>query len=105
MILYIYLKTFLDDYDVVLIDVNSSAEYRALFPLFSMSRSLFCNGYDYNCFMNNKRQQTYLNSIGNPLKFKYILNKFIDDPESKWHSMLIEWKKILIILLKQRFPK
>lgn len=104
---FVYLlENFLDDYDVVLIDVNSSAEYGALFPLFSMSRNLyFVMDMDYNCFMNNKRQQTYLNSIGNPLKFKYILNKFIDDPESKMVFNVNRMEEDLDYSFEAKVPK
>ena len=31
----------MSDYDVVLVDVNSSIEYENLFPLFSMSRNMY----------------------------------------------------------------
>ena len=104
---FVYLlENFLDDYDIVLIDVNSSAEYGALFPLFSMSRNMyFVMDMDYNCFMNNKRQQTYLNSIGNPLKFKYILNKFIDDPESKMAFNVNRMEEDLDYSFEAKVPK
>jgi len=78
------LDTIMSDYDVVLVDVNSSIEYENLFPLFSMSRNMyFVMDMDYNTFLNSKKQQSYLEGIADAATFKYILNKCLPDIDDK----------------------
>lgn len=85
-----YLLTFIiesmvSEFDVILVDANTNIEASIIFPLYSMSRTIF-NILDIstNCFNMNKRYLTYLEDTGvyQAINNKFILNKAFDMTET-----------------------
>lgn len=78
---YIYLlESILDDYDVVIVDTNSSVEHTTTEPMLLMAKTCYyVFNLDYNNVRNNARYKSTLRDMGVLDKVKYILNEDIDD--------------------------
>lgn len=73
---YIYLiEQIVDQFDVIIIDTNSSLVHASTLPLLSMAKTCFyILSLDFNNINNNQRYRETLRSIGVLDKTKYILN-------------------------------
>ncbi|MDF2879504.1 MAG: ATPase [Clostridiaceae bacterium] len=76
---YIYLiDAIIDEYDVVIIDTNSSLTHVTTFPLLHMAKNCYyILNLDFNNVRNNVRYKDFLNEIGIKDKVKYVLNEDI----------------------------
>lgn len=78
---YVYLiEQILDDFDIIIIDTNSSLAHITTYPLLRMSKTAFyVIDLDFNNIRNNIRYQQTLKNIEVFDKIKYILNKDITE--------------------------
>lgn len=76
---YVYLiDSIIDEYDVVIIDSNSSLTHVTTYPLLHMSKSCYyVLNLDFNNVRNNVRYKDILKEIGILNKVKYVLNEDI----------------------------
>jgi MinD-like ATPase involved in chromosome partitioning or flagellar assembly len=75
-------ETVLDDFDVLLIDINTDMDTSIVYPLYSLSNNTyFVLDMNWNTFHNNKRYLMHLESkdMYIPEQSKFILNKAIYD--------------------------
>lgn len=106
-----YLLTFIiesvvQEYDVILIDANTTIECNIAFPLYHLSNIVY-NILDVStqCFNMNKRYLTFLEDMDvyQPLNNKFILNKAFDMTDT--YLSLRDIEKGLGIDFKYTFPK
>lgn len=73
---YVYLiEQILDEFDVIIVDTNSSLMHASTLPLLSMAKKCYyVLNLDFNNVNNNERYRQTLKSIGVLDKTKYILN-------------------------------
>lgn len=83
---YIYLiESIIDQYDVVIIDSNSSLTHLTTYPLLQMAKSCYyVLNLDFNNVRNNARYKDTLKEIGVGHKVKYILNEDIDNEDDEY---------------------
>jgi MinD-like ATPase involved in chromosome partitioning or flagellar assembly len=76
---YLYLvETITNDYDVVIVDTNSSLTHVTTFPLLNLSKyCYYILNLDFNNIRNNSRYRSFLEKIHIADKVKYILNENI----------------------------
>lgn len=76
---YVYLiESIIKDYDVIIIDSNSSLTHVTTYPLLHMAKSCYyVLNLDFNNVRNNVRYKDVLKEIGVLDKVKYILNEDI----------------------------
>jgi len=76
---YVYLiDAIIDQYDVVIIDSNSSLTHVTTYPLLHMAKNCYyVLNLDFNNVRNNVRYKDILNEIGIGQKVKYVLNEDI----------------------------
>ena len=76
---YMYLvDAIIDDYDVIIIDSNSSISHVTTYPLLKMASSCYyILNLDFNNIRNNTRYKKTLKELGISEKVKYILNQDI----------------------------
>ena len=76
---YLYLvETITNDYDVVIVDTNSSLTHVTTFPLLNLSKyCYYILNLDFNNIRNNSRYRSFLEKIQIADKVKYILNENI----------------------------
>ena len=76
---YLYLvETIINDYDVVIVDTNSSLTHVTTFPLLNLSKyCYYILNLDFNNIRNNSRYRSFLEKIQIADKVKYILNENI----------------------------
>ncbi|HCL4480271.1 TPA: AAA family ATPase [Clostridium botulinum] len=89
---YIYLiESILNDYDVIVIDSNSSLAHVTTYPLLRMAKTAYyIINLDFNNVRNNARYQETLQNIGVFDKVKYILNEdIVENKEDKEPEQLI----------------
>jgi len=81
---YIYLlETIAQEYDVVIVDSNSSLAHVTTYPILQMSQGCYyVLNLDFNNVRNNKRYKTILKEMGISHKVKYILNEDIVNKET-----------------------
>lgn len=74
---FVYLiNTIKDEYDVIIVDSNSSLAHVSTIPLLAMSRSsYYILNLDFNNVRNNSRYQSVLDEMGVLPRVKYILNE------------------------------
>ena len=88
---YVYLiEAIIDEFDVVIVDTNSSLTHVTTFPLLAMAKSAYyILNLDYNNVRNNNRYAETLKEINVSSKVRYILNEDIPqgDPEYVSSSM------------------
>ncbi|MBG9694152.1 hypothetical protein ABD91_25800 [Lysinibacillus sphaericus] len=88
---YVYLiEAIIDEFDVVIVDTNSSLTHVTTFPLLAMAKSAYyILNLDYNNVRNNNRYAETLKEIKVLSKVRYILNEDIPqgDPEYVSSSM------------------
>lgn len=80
------LETIMNDYDIIIVDANSDAEYSKIFPLFSMARNVYSVlEMNMNALNNENRLKGHLDNYLDKQKLKYILNKDVEggDIDSK----------------------
>lgn len=77
---YVYLlEVILDEFDVIIIDTNSSLAHVTTYPLLRMAKTAYyIINLDFNNIRNNGRYQETLKEIEVIDKVKYILNEDID---------------------------
>ena len=74
------IEAIIDDYDLILVDMNSDVEYAKFYPLFSMSKDIFLvMEMTFNCFNNNNRIMEHISELLGNQKIKHILNKEIEN--------------------------
>lgn len=80
---YIYLiEAVIDDFDILIIDTNSSLTHTTTFPVLQMAQACYyVLNLDYNNVRNNARYRDTLDRIGLADKVKYVLNEDIS-PEA-----------------------
>lgn len=78
---FVYLmEAILDDYDVVIVDSNSSVEHKTTEPIMYMSKTCYyILNLDFNNVRNNARYKSTLRNMQILDKVKYILNEDIED--------------------------
>ena len=76
---YIYLiDSIVNDYDVIIIDSNSSLTHITTYPLLHMAKNCYyVLNLDFNNVRNNARYKETLDEIGISHKVKYVLNEDI----------------------------
>ena len=82
---YIYLiDAIVNDYDVIIVDSNSSLTHVTTYPLLHMAKSCYyVLNLDFNNVRNNARYKETLKEIGIDHKVKYVLNEdIINNDES-----------------------
>lgn len=75
-------ETVLDDFDVLLVDINTDMDTSTVYPLYNLSNNTyFVIDMNWNTFHNNKRYLMHLEnkSMYIPEQSKFILNKAIFD--------------------------
>lgn len=83
------IETIINDYDIILVDTNSDAEYSKIFPLFSMARNVYSVlEMNMNALKNENRLKGHIDNYLNKQKLKYILNKDVENGDIS--SSLIE---------------
>ncbi|MFF2531574.1 CpaE family protein [Brevibacillus sp. NPDC058079] len=91
---YVYLiDSIIKEYDVVIIDSNSSLTHVTTYPLLHMAKSCYyVLNLDFNNVRNNVRYKDILKEIGIMDKVKYVLNEDIvkDNTESVSMGMDVE---------------
>lgn len=77
---YVYLiDSIIHEYDVVIVDSNSSFTHVTTFPLLHMSKNCYyVVNLDFNNVRNNTRYKDLLKEIGVSDKVKYILNENVE---------------------------
>lgn len=82
---YIYLlNAIAEEYDVIIIDSNSSLTHVTTFPLLQMAKTCYyVLNLDFNNVRNNSRYKSILKEIGIIDKVKYILNEDIDNNDKE----------------------
>lgn len=97
------IESVIDDFDVLLVDMNSDWEYSKVFPLFSMSRDIYnVIDMDFRAFYAQKRQIDHILEYASEKKIKYILNRKLDD--SKTPITADEIEKILEYKFISKIP-
>lgn len=78
---FIYLmEAILDDYDVVIVDSNSSLEHKTTEPIMYMSKTCYyVLNLDFNNIRNNARYKSTLRNMQILDKVKYVLNEDMED--------------------------
>lgn len=78
---YTYLlETIKNDFDVIIIDTNSSIFHVTSFPLMQRAKACYyILNLDFNNVRNNVRYKNTLKSLGIQNKIKYVLNEDIDN--------------------------
>lgn len=78
---YFYLlESVVDEFDVIIVDSNSSLEHKTTGPILQLANTCFyVIDLDYNNIRMNMRYRQILNQLGLASKVKYILNKNIED--------------------------
>lgn len=77
------IEAVVEDFDVILVDMNSDWEYSKTFPLFAMSRDIYnVVDMDFRSFYAQKRQTDHILEYTTEKKLKYILNKKIPDDKA-----------------------
>lgn len=76
---YTYLiESIIDDYDVIIVDSNSSLTHVNTYPILHMSKNCYyVLNLDFNNVRNNVRYKTILSEMGISDKIKYVLNEDI----------------------------
>lgn len=91
---YVYLiDSIINDYDVVIVDSNSSLTHVTTYPLLHMAKSCYyVLNLDFNNVRNNVRYKDILKEIGILDKVKYVLNEDIvkDNAESSSAGLDVE---------------
>jgi hypothetical protein len=73
------LETIINEYDIIIVDTNSDAEYEKIFPLFSMARNVYSVlEMNTNALQVENRLRKHIDTYLNSQKVKYILNKDIE---------------------------
>lgn len=87
---YFMLQLIADQFDVIIVDTNSSLEHKTTGPLLDLARKCYyILDLDYNNIANNIRYRNELNKLGVMSKVRYILNKDIPEyMESKFAEKL-----------------
>jgi MinD-like ATPase involved in chromosome partitioning or flagellar assembly/DNA-binding NarL/FixJ family response regulator len=82
---YIYLiDAIIDNYDVVIVDSNSSLTHVTTFPLLHMAKNCYyVLNLDFNNVRNNVRYKDILKEIGISDKVRYVLNEDISSDEGE----------------------
>ncbi len=76
------IESIVEDYDIILVDMNSDWEYSKVFPLFSMSRDIYMIlDMDFKAFYAHKRQIGHITDYVSENKLKYVLNRKLPDEE------------------------
>ncbi|MBQ3423050.1 MAG: hypothetical protein IJH34_15665 [Romboutsia sp.] len=77
----------IDDYDVIIIDSNSSISHVTTYPLLKMANTCYyILNLDFNNIRNNTRYRSTLKELGITDKVKYILNQDIKNDSNGAHS-------------------
>lgn len=85
------IEAVIDDFDVLLVDMNSDWEFSKVFPLFSMSRDVYSIvEMDFRAFKAQTRQEVHISDYLSSKKIKYIFNKKLSDDESPVTAKEIE---------------
>lgn len=91
---YVYLiESIIDEYDVVIVDSNSSLTHVTTYPLLHMAKSCYyVLNLDFNNVRNNVRYKEVMKEIGILDKVKYVLNEDIvpGTPESQVAGIDVE---------------
>lgn len=76
---YVYLiEAIMNDYDIIIIDSNSSVAHITTFPLLQMAKTCYyVLNLDFNNVRNNCRYKSFLKEMGIEDKVKYVLNEDI----------------------------
>ena len=78
------IETIVNDYDIILVDTNSDAEYSKIYPLFSMARNVYSViEMNLNVFSGDSRLRGHIDTYLSSQKLKYILNKDIENVSIK----------------------
>jgi ATPases involved in chromosome partitioning len=82
---YVYLiESILKEFDVIIIDSNSSLYHTTTYPLLRLAKTCYyVLNLDFNNVRNNARYKETLKGIGILNKVKYILNEDIDNNDSE----------------------
>ncbi|MFJ8531410.1 CpaE family protein [Bacillus sp. NPDC094106] len=87
---YVYLiESIVDDYDVIIIDSNSSLAHVTTYPLLRLSNTAYyIINLDFNNVRNNARYKETLRELDIFDRVKYILNEDIEDTEGKAEKLI-----------------
>lgn len=93
---YIYLiDAIIDQYDVVIVDSNSSLTHVTTYPLLHMAKSCYyVLNLDFNNVRNNVRYKDILNEMGIGQKVRYVLNEDISE-QSEFHNFGHELEELI----------
>ena len=81
---YFLIELIVDYFDIVIVDTNSALEHRTTGPLLELANTCFyILDLDYNNVRNNLRYRKELTEFGIIHKVKYILNRDVNNKESK----------------------
>lgn len=81
---YFLIELIVDYFDIVIVDTNSALEHRTTGPLLELANTCFyILDLDYNNVRNNLRYRKELAEFGIIHKVKYILNRDVNNKESK----------------------
>lgn len=85
---YIYLiDAIIEQFDIVIIDSNSSLTHVTTFPLLHMAKSCYyVLNLDFNNVRNNVRYKDVLQEMGIADKVRYVLNEDITQDQAEYHS-------------------
>lgn len=76
------IEAVIDDFDILLVDMNSDCEFTKVYPLFSMSKDIYSVlEMNFKAFKAQTRQEEHLNDYLSSKKIKYIFNKKIVSEE------------------------
>ena len=86
------LQMIADDFDVVIIDANSSLEHKTTGPILQLAKScFFLMDLDFNNVRNNIRYRQILNELNFYHKAKYILNREIPEEDMAKHPEPLQY--------------
>lgn len=94
---YIYLISVIaNDYDVIIVDTNSSLTHVTTFPLLHMAKTCYyIINLDFNNIRNNFRYKDFLKELGIQDKVKYVLNEDIVNNASESPNAGVEYEELI----------
>lgn len=94
---YVYLiQSIVEDFDVIIVDSNSSMSHVTTFPILHMAKNCYyVLNLDFNNVRNNSRYKDTLKEMGIDKKVKYILNEDISNQEDAVNSSGLDLEELI----------
>lgn len=105
---YVYLlESIVDNFDVIIIDTNSSIEHITTYSLLQMANACYyIVNLDFNNIRNNIRYKDQLNEMGISPKVRYVLNEDIENTDDfEFVGTNIEKLELTADLVEDRYFK